>query len=145
MKLFKVAVLTLMTAAAVGCTSTQIAPRPAEFTAKPGNGLVYFYREKSFVGMAVSYYVTEGETRLGAMKNGTFFTVDAAPGKHTYSAKTEVTREITLDVKEGETYYVKGGVTMGALAGRPSLTGVTEGEARDKISALTYTTLTPDN
>lgn len=96
-------------------TESKIAPPPA------GKGQIVFFREKKFVGGAVSYKVREGETELGKLSNGTYFVYVAEPGAHEYTVHSEAKDILNMEVEAGETYYVTGGITMGVFAGRPNL------------------------
>jgi hypothetical protein len=91
------------------------APPPA------GKGQIIFFREKKFAGSAIRYQVREGEAELGKLISGGYFVVPVEPGTHQYVVHSEAKDVLTLEVEEGETYYVMGGVTMGFLAGRPNL------------------------
>ncbi len=93
-----------------------IIPPPAD-----GKGQVVFFREKKFVGAAMSYKVREGESELGKLGNGSYIVLSVEPGTHQYHMQGETKDVLTLEVEAGETYYVKGGISMGVLAGRPNL------------------------
>jgi hypothetical protein len=86
-----------------------------------GKGQIVFFREKKFVGGAVSYKVREGENELGKLSNGTYFVSVVDPGAHEYTVHSEAKDILNLEVEAGETYYVTGGITMGVFAGRPNL------------------------
>lgn len=89
-------------------------------------GLVYIYRSSSFKGAAVSYDVhvkNKGNDKVVTnLKNGGYFPYFADAGENEVWAKTEAKSSVTLDVKPGQTYYVKGGIRMGFAIGRPELT-----------------------
>jgi ethanolamine utilization microcompartment shell protein EutL len=85
------------------------------------NGLVYVYRPSSFIGGGVSYDVKVGETPITTLYNGGYFPYFSSPGEIEFWAKTESRSAVTLDVKAGETYFVKGTVGLGILVGRPHL------------------------
>ena len=118
------AVLTLAPIAA----SSQDAPatEPAVSAGEGQTGTIVFFREKKFKGAAVRYKVRENGTELCKLANGTFCTVQAAAGKHTYMVHSEAKDALTLEVDPGETYYVIGGISMGILAGHPHLTPSTK-------------------
>ncbi len=139
MKMFKLLIGFFFISLFAGCASVKYADKPATLTPQPDKGLVYFYRETAFVGGMISYKIKETDVQIGALANGTYFAVQAAPGAHTYTASTESTESIIVSVEAGKTYYVRGGVNMGFMAGRPSLTEVTESEAKNKIPKLKYT------
>ena len=86
-----------------------------------GKGQVVFFREKKFVGAAMSYKVREGEAELGKLSNGSYLVLEVEPGTHQYHMQGETKDVLTLEVEAGETYYVQGGISMGVLAGRPNL------------------------
>lgn len=143
MKLVKTVFFVLLLSLLSACATTSYVDKPATIEAKPGKALIVFYRESRFVGSAGSFSVFEDSVKLGALKNGSFFTVDAEPGEHVYTAKTEVTETIALDVKAGRKYYVRGSFGVGILVGRPELREVSESEAMMHIPKLKYTVFTP--
>jgi len=102
-------------ATAASVSNGSIAAPPA------GKGQIVFFRDKKFVGGAVSYKVREGETELGKLSNGTYFVSVVEPGAHEYTVHSEAKDILNLEVEAGETYYVTGGITMGVFAGRPNL------------------------
>lgn len=116
----------------VADTSEAVTEEPSDATIAPaangsigappaGKGQIVFFREKKFVGGAISYKVREGENELGKLGNGTYFVYAADPGAHEYTVHSEAKDILNLEVEAGETYYVIGGVTMGVFAGRPNL------------------------
>jgi len=137
-RLLRFALLVAAIVGLTGCASVSKQATNVFPEAQPDSGLVYFYREKKFVGAAVSYNVREQDKIIGAIANGTYFFVHATPGEHTYKASTEADILKTVDVEAGKTYYIRCGVDMGFMAGRPSLTLVAEAEAKSVIRDLTY-------
>jgi hypothetical protein len=121
--------------ASVSKQATNVFPEP-----KPDQGLVYFYREKKFVGGMISYNVKENGQVIGAIANGTYFFVFADPGSHSYTASTESDSTRTLEVEAGKTHYVECGVEMGVFAGRPSLKIASDAEAKSVLPTLKYAT-----
>ena len=101
---------------AAPAASSGLIPAP-----QAGKGQVVFFREKKFVGAAMSYKVREGEAELGKLSNGSYLVLEVEPGTHQYHMQGETKDVLTLDVEAGETYYVQGGISMGVLAGRPNL------------------------
>lgn len=87
----------------------------------PGKGQVVFFRKGGFVGAAIVYKVREGTEAYGTLSPGRYFVHVTEPGKHVYVVHSEAKDEMTLEVDEGETYYVEGTVAMGVLVGRPNL------------------------
>lgn len=123
-----------------GCASVTTQATNVFPEAKPDKGLVYFYREKKFVGSMISYNIKHQDVVIGALANGTYFFYEVNPGSHTFSASTEATVSRTLTVEAGKTYYIAGSVEMGVLAGRPGLTIPSEAEAKAVLPGLKYAT-----
>jgi hypothetical protein len=86
-----------------------------------GKGLIYVYREGGIVGSAISYEVFAGTEKIGRLLPGGYLSYFANPGELEIWAKTEAKGSITLDVKAGETQYVKGSLSVGMFVGRPTL------------------------
>ena len=84
-------------------------------------GLVYIYRVPSIKGAAISYDIKVGENAITTLKNGGYFPYQTTPGEVEFSAKTEARSAVTIDVEAGQTYYVKGSLSVGFLMGRPHL------------------------
>jgi hypothetical protein len=89
-------------------------------------GMVYVYRPSSFVGSGVHYDIhatnpTTPDFIAGELVNGGYVEMDLPSGESEIWGKTEAKASVTLDVKNGEIYCVKGGVGIGFLVGRPNL------------------------
>ena len=102
------------------------APAPAKAPAAAsaggqGTGTVVFFRESKFAGAAVSFKVREGQTELGKLSSGTYFTAHLTPGPHEFTVHSEAKDVLNLEVEPGETYYLQGSVSMGFMVGRPNL------------------------
>ncbi|MGJ7902304.1 DUF2846 domain-containing protein [Lysobacter sp. 1R34A] len=93
-----------------------------------GKGQIVFFRPPKFVGGAVGYKVREGAVELGKLRSGKYFVVAVEPGAHEYTVHSEAKDILNMEVEAGETYYVKGTVTIGILAGRPNLSPSTVAE-----------------
>lgn len=116
-----------------GCAS--LGPVYSKVDKIPDNaGLVYFYRPSSFIGGGLSYEVKTGETVITTLHNGGYFPYFSAPGEKEFWAKTESKSSVTLDVKTGQTYYIKGEVGVGFLVGRPHLMIVAPEVAEKEIA-----------
>jgi len=102
----------------------------------PGKALIYFYRPRRMMGMAVGFDVREGDRKLGGLPNGSYFVYHVIPGTHTFSAATEVTKTVTINVRAGQTYYIEGTLGMGAFVGRPELTIVSEQQGPGDLAGL---------
>ncbi|MBI5058086.1 MAG: DUF2846 domain-containing protein [Nitrospirae bacterium] len=84
-------------------------------------GLVYIYRPSGFVGGGVSYDIKVGETPITTLYSGGYYPYFSNPGEVEFWAQTESKSSVTLDIKAGQTYYIKGTVGVGIFVGRPHL------------------------
>lgn len=121
-----------------GCASVSKQPTNIYPEVREDKGLVYFYRERKFVGAAISYNIKENGEIVGAIANGTYFFLFVDPGTHTYTAATEASTSRTLEVEAGKTYYVECGVEMGFMAGHPSMRIVNDAEGKSVLPNLKY-------
>ena len=78
------------------------------------------------MGRAIRCTVREDGKMIGRAGNGRFFAITTAPGKHTYTTKTEATDTLNVEVEPDETTYVKCKIGMGVMAGRPNISPATE-------------------
>jgi Protein of unknown function (DUF2846) len=101
-----------------------------------GKALVVFFRPKNFVGAAVGFKVRENEVELGKLRNGNYFAIQATPGAHEYVVHSEAKDITKIEVEEGETYFLKGEITMGFMAGRPNLSPSTAINFQSDLSKL---------
>src|ERR1700761_2599662 len=102
-----------------------------------GKGLVVFFRPGSLMGAALGCTVHEGDAELARLGSGKYYTIDAAPGKHEYYTKGEATDKLTLEVEDGETYFVKCKIGMGVVAGRANLSPSDRATFAGKAKGLT--------
>jgi hypothetical protein len=105
---------------ATGCATLGPPYRPVEEIPE-GKGAVYVYRPSQFVGGGVAYTVHAGTTPIAKLHSGSYMVYFADPGELEIWGKTESRSSVTLTVKAGEVYYVKGTVGVGLLVGRPRL------------------------
>lgn len=86
-----------------------------------GKGQVVFFRPGSIMGAALGCTVHEDDAQLARLGSGKYYVIQATPGTHTYFVTGEATDKLTLEVEEGETYFVKCNIGMGVVAGRANL------------------------
>ena len=115
-----------------GCASLGAKFQTVE-TVPDGMGLIYIYREKQFIGGGVSYDVKVGETVITTLHNGGYVPYIVKPGEVELWAKTEARAAVTVDVKAGEVFYVKGEVGVGFIVGRPHLRVVAREKGEKEI------------
>jgi hypothetical protein len=123
-----IAALTLNSCASLGPPYQKVATIPDD------KGLVYIYRPGSFIGGGVSYDVKIGETPITTLYTGGYYPYFSKPGEVEFWAKTESKSSVTLDVKPGQTYYIKGTVGVGFIVGRPHLMVVEPNVAETEIA-----------
>lgn len=83
--------------------------------------LLHIYRT-SGVGALVGYDLYLGDSIICRVKNSWKKTIRVKKdGLNSLWARTEVKEEIPVNIKMGEEYYIRCGITMGAFVGRPSI------------------------
>jgi hypothetical protein len=124
-----------------GCAS--LGPVYSKADKIPDNsGLIYFYRPSSFFFAGAFYDIKYDDNVITTLYNGGYYPYFSTPGEKEFWAKTESKSSITLDVKAGQTYYVKGEIGPGFLLNRPHLMVVTPEIAEKEIVDCK---LIPDN
>jgi hypothetical protein len=124
-----------------GCAS--LGPIYSKVDKIPDNtGIVYLYRPSSFIGGGVSYDVKIGDIVITTLYNGGYYPYYSQPGEKEFWAQTESKSSVTLDVRSGQTYYIKGTIGVGFIVGRPHLMVVAPEIAEKEISDCK---LIPDN
>ena len=113
---------------AVAQAADQVKVAPAIAAPAPGKGQVVFYRPGKYAGWAIRCTVREDGKMIARVGNGKYYVMATEPGAHAYTAKTESTDTVRVEVEPDETTYVKCGITMGLMAGRPNLTPSTAEE-----------------
>lgn len=86
-----------------------------------GKGQVVFFRPGSLMGAALGCTVHEGDSEVARLGSGKYYVIQTTPGTHSYFTEGEVTDKLTMEVEEGETYFVKCNIGMGVVAGRANL------------------------
>lgn len=114
------------------------APKAIVAVASPpaGQGQVVFFRPGSMMGMALGCHVREDGRLVGNLANGKYYVQSFAPGKHVFTASSEATDTLNLEVEPGETYYVRCGIGMGVVAGRPNIAPVEKAVFDEKSAKL---------
>jgi len=128
--------MSLAAAISLGPTTAFAANVPASM---PDKGVVVFYRTNSIKGAAVHLLIRTSEGAAGNLTNGSMFYQYYDPGPRTFDVSTPSIAGsdlISIDVKAGETYFVRGEVLMGWPVGRPKLTQEQESKARRDIGKL---------
>jgi hypothetical protein len=105
---------------------------------KPENGRIYLYRTTTLGAALKPQIKVNGESVGKSIARGFMF-IDRAPGNYEIMTSTEVDRKLSLTLEEGQTRYVKFGVTMGFFVGHvyPNLVEKDVGER--EIQNCSYT------
>lgn len=107
----------------------------------PGKGQVVFFRESKLMGAALSFKVRENDVELGKLSNGVYFVLDVDPGVHEFVVQSEAKDITPVEVEEGEVYFLRFGISVGIVAGRPNLSPSTQqafDEAAGKMKPSTW-------
>lgn len=102
----------------------------------PDKGLVIFYRPKKFSGGAIRFNVNHAEGSLGSLNSGTMVYGYFEPGQRQFWSQVISQDSITIDVKAGNVYFVRGDAKMGVYAGRPKFNLVDEATGRAEVGNL---------
>jgi hypothetical protein len=97
----------------VGCASGPAFKKIDDVPAD--KGLIYVYRPSAMHGAALVPYVVINNLNAIPLKRGGYYPYFSVPGTVTISITHTAKRSITIDVKAGKTYYVKGGTVFGAF------------------------------
>ena len=92
---------------------------------KAGKGQVVFFRPGG-MGAAIKCTVRENGKMVARVGPNRYYVIDAEPGVHTFTAKSEATDAVTVQVEPDETAFVKCKIAMGMMVGRPNLSPATE-------------------
>lgn len=101
-----------------------------------GAGQVVFFRPGSIMGAALGCTVREGAGQIARLGSGKYYVVPAQPGRHEYFTTGEATDKLTMEIEEGETYFVKCNIGMGVVAGRANLSPSDEASFAKKAKGL---------
>ncbi|MDR0384792.1 MAG: hypothetical protein LBH60_01795 [Prevotellaceae bacterium] len=84
--------------------------------------LLHFYRSDE-AGILVGYDIYLGESVICRAKSNWKTTVKVySGGRNSIWGKTEAKTEIPVDIEIGKEYYIRCGISMGIMVGRPTLT-----------------------
>ena len=129
-----------------GCAAT--GPKSAEMAAPlsavpPGYARIVFYRSSGFAGAAVQPDIKVDGQVVGQSRPGGFFYADVGPGKRAIEASTEATSRLEITALPGQTYFVRGAISMGLMVGRIVLTQEGQVTAQAELPNLSYTGTSP--
>ncbi len=103
--------------------------------------LIHVYRSKG-VGAFISYNLFLGDSLLCRVKYNWKTSIKVKQfGYNSLIAKTEVKKEIPINVEMGKEYYVQCGMSMGAFVGHPTLNLVDNAYGKSEFLALKDTNI----
>ena len=116
------------------------APEPVPPAA--ATGILFFYRESRFVGMALRPSVFVDDVEVAYISSGSYLKVAVKPGDH--SVYTDEKKDaLTFPIEAGKTYYFRVSIRMGLLKGHGKVEPVDEETGLKEVtewkSKLTYT------
>jgi hypothetical protein len=113
----------------------QAAPDAASDSDSPAT--VYFYRAKRFQGSALKPSVFVDDAPVGNLHNGDSLKFTVKPGKHRIYS-TDKSTGIDLEVKPGETYYVRVDILVGFWKGHGGVTLVDPQQGKYELGQIAH-------
>jgi len=132
MSTIRMILLACVVAPLAACTTLGPAFTP-DTAVSAGQATVYVYRPGT-MGAALKPTVTANGVPLSDLPAHGYFVYHALPGELELSQHTESTTSVTLDIKAGQTYYVKGSIGMGVFVGHPHLVIVPNADGMSEIT-----------
>jgi hypothetical protein len=104
----------------------------------PDNGRIYFYRT-AVMGAAIQPSVKLNDQVVGTAKPGGFFYVDRPAGDYKVETSTEVKRELSLTLDNGQSRYIRLEISLGFFAGHVYPVLVEDATGESEIENCSYT------
>jgi hypothetical protein len=104
-----------------------------------GTGRIFFYRVTGFGGAAIQPEIFLNEEKVGRSIPQGFFYLDKPPGEYVVVTTTEVKRKCSFVLEEGQTRYIRFGISIGFFAGHVYGELVGPEEAKEQIKKCKYT------
>lgn len=96
--------------------------------------VIIFYRPKMYAGSAVDFTIVDNGKQVMDIQNGQYIKYVTDPGMHRLHTDTMVIdKPLTLDLKAGETYFIRTGLKKGMWTDTWYLTRVYEQEAVEEL------------
>jgi hypothetical protein len=134
-KLMLLSLSAMMLSPAAAVAGGKPGAAPAIPSPKPGMGQVVFFRPGG-MGALIKCTVREDGKMVARVSPNRYYVVDMKPGVHTFTAKSEATDAVTVQVEPDETSFVKCKIGMGIGVGRPNLSPSTEQEFAGKAGKV---------
>lgn len=127
-----VASLALASTLFAGCGATGAAFKPVD-PIPAGKGVVYIYRQPSYLGAGVFGTLTANKIPITKIRNGGYFPYVSNPGPVHFEVTTEATNEANVTVDAGQEKYLKTTIGMGLFVGHLKLSEVSPEIGRREI------------
>jgi hypothetical protein len=111
--------------------------QPPAPPAQPAPAPLYFYRAKRFQGSALKPSVFVDDAPAGNLHNGDSLKFSLKPGKHRIYS-TDKSTGIDLEVKPGETYYVRVDILVGFWKGHGGVTLVDPQQGKYELGQVSH-------
>lgn len=131
--LIGVLVILLSGCASVPMSSLEKDATAKNFSAQPGKGSLFIYRNET-MGAAVPITVSVNGKTLGQTAAMTYFHLNVAPGKYVISSHAEDVSSLGLDVTAGKNYFVWQEIKMGMWSARSKLQQTDEIKGRAGVT-----------
>lgn len=102
-------------------------------------GRIFFYRVTGAAGAAIQPEILMNGEKIGKSIPQGFFYLDKPAGEYTVTTTTEVKRKASFVLDEGQTRYIRFGISMGFFAGHVYGELVDPEEAKEEIIKCKYT------
>ena len=79
---------------------------------------IIFYRDHKFQGSAISYKVYVNDSMVIKLKDNSFYSYSCTPGEYDIMINKIPSTKIHLNIKTGETYYLRFELIMGVLTNK---------------------------
>lgn len=124
----------LASAAFAGATRVAEVPAPRD-----GMGLIMLYRPRRAMGAAIQFQVNNASAPVGNLSNGSVIAFHAPAGQHVFTVATPSvggSDSIAVDLRAGETVFVRADMRAGWAAGRGRFVRVGQDQGRTEISQI---------
>ncbi len=95
-------------------------PESKNFNVKPDKSRIYIYANENFAG-AIKVSVSIDGNLIGQIIPKTFFNIEVEPGMHVVTCFAETTSQISINIKPGDSAFVKEELKIGAFKAKCSL------------------------
>ena len=119
----------------IGCATTHTPKYPL---LKSDKALIVFYRPTSYLpATAISLPIYDGEKKIRSIMSGTYFFYECEPGEHTFWCQGTMNKaKAFITIVPQKRYYIKHGLTYGAIGGNAYIERVPDSEGDADIRKL---------